>query len=275
MNIVDNFFEKINKLPMLPKVVQEVTILLKNSEVDIHALAHKIDHDQALSARVLRMSNSAYYGCSRTIKTIEDAVAVIGLKNLENLVVVAGIKGTFTEIAGLDLKKFWLHSLVTASVARQLGKELKLDVETVYIAALLHSIGQLPIHIIFPSAAEKIDWDVQSVGMLERCGIEDDVLGINHCQVGEMLAKHWNFPEVILRVVRYYADPLNSNACPLAPVVYVAVHITDGLLRGESSDHIAQTLNAEVASILKVDQNAWVEKIDSYQDFIKEAEHYL
>jgi HD-like signal output (HDOD) protein len=275
MNIVDNFFEKINKLPMLPKVVQEVTMLLNDSEVDINVLSHKIDHDQALSARVLCMSNSAYFGCSRTIKSIEDAVAVIGLRNLKNLVVVAGVKNAITEIPILDLNKFWLQSLVTASVARQLGKALNLDAETVYIAALLHNIGQLPIHIIFPAAAEKINWDVQSVGALDRCALEDDMLGINHCQVGEMLAKHWNFPEVILRVVRYYADPLNPHACALAPIVYIAVQIADGLVRGEPSEHIAETLNAKIVSTLNVDQGTWVEKIDACQAFVHEAESYI
>jgi HD-like signal output (HDOD) protein len=275
MNVVDNFFEKISKLPMLPKVVQEVTMLLQDSEVDIHVLSHKIDHDQALSARVLCMSNSPYYGCSRTIKSIEDAVAVIGLKNLKNLVVVAGVKNAITEIPSLDLNKFWLQSLVTASVARQLGNELCLDAETAYIAALLHNIGQLPIHIIFPAAAEKINWDVQSVGVLERCTLEDDMLGINHCQVGEMLAKHWNFPEVILRVVRYYADPLSPHACSLAPIVYIAVHISDGLVRGNQPEHIVNTLNADIASKLNVDQDAWVDKVSAYHALMAEAESYL
>jgi HD-like signal output (HDOD) protein len=89
------------------------------------------------------------------------------------------------------------------------------------------------------------------------------------------LANYWNFPEVILRVVRYYAEPLNPNACALAPIVYIAVHISDGMLKGETSLQIVDTLNAEVASVLKVNQDEWIEKVDSYQSLVQEAESYL
>ncbi|HAF01517.1 MAG TPA: histidine kinase [Methylophilaceae bacterium] len=276
MDAVDRFYERINNLPMLPKVVQEVTALLNDSEVDIKLLAHTIDHDQVLSARVLCMSNSAYFGCSRTIKTIEDAVSIIGLRNLKTLVIASGITKAITEVPGLDLKKFWLSSLITASVARQLSKELKLDAESVYIAALMHNIGQLPIHMVFPSAAEKIDWECQAVGVLERCDIEQSMLGTDHCQIGEMLARHWNFPEMILRVIRYYADPFNENACPLAPVVNAAVHIAHGLETGKEAQFILDSLNANVAKKLGLaDLQEFLVKVETYQSLVEEARAYV
>jgi HD-like signal output (HDOD) protein len=276
MNAVETFYEKINRLPMLPKVVQEVTALVEQRELDLKLLAHTIDHDQVLSARVLQMSNSAYFGCSRTIKTVEDAVSIIGLRNLKTLVIASGVTKAFTEVPGLDLNKFWLHSLVTASVARQLGKELKMDAETVYIAGLMHSVGQLPIHLIFPSAAEKIDWECQSVGPLGRCEIEQSMLGIDHCIVGEMLAKYWNFPEMILRVIRYYADPLHQNACVLAPVVYVAVHIASGLEANKDAEYIAETLNPKVAKKLGWDNvNDVKTKLAPYVILVDEAKAYI
>lgn len=86
MNLIDSFFEQIHRMSMLPKVAQAVTQLLNADDVDVKSLADKINHDQVLSARVLRMSNSAYFSCSRSISTIEEAVSLIGLEKLKTLV---------------------------------------------------------------------------------------------------------------------------------------------------------------------------------------------
>ena len=276
MNLVDNFFEQINHLPMLPKVVQEVTEQLNEDDIDLHKLANTINHDQVLSARVLRMSNSAYFGCSRQVKTIEDAVALIGFENLETLVVASGVTTTFTSIPGMDLHRFWEHSLITASIARQISHEFGLHAGTAYIAGLLHSVGQLPIHIVFPAAGAQVQQACRGQSALERKSIEQSILGIDHCQIGEMLAKMWNFPEEILCVLRHYAEPLKDKDCILAPVVYAAVHIASGFELGKSVEDIATSLDPAIAKLLNItDQQAFAEKIGSYQHFVHEAQDYL
>lgn len=276
MSVIDQFFEKINNLPMLPKVVQEVTALLNKDDVDIKMLAHKIDHDQVLSARVLRLSNSAYFGCSRSIKTIEDAVSIVGLNSLKTLVVASGVTSTFATVPGLDLKRFWQHSLVTAAVARQLSKEMQLEPETAYIAGLMHSVGQLPIHLVFPQAAAQVSEVCQGRSVLERKNVEYAELGVDHCQVGEVLAKLWNFPEDISRVIRYYAEPFHAQACVFAPVVYAAVHIAFDLEQEKEAQYIAETLNPDVAKVLNIKEiNAFAEKIESYRGLVYEAATYL
>ncbi len=276
MNLIDNFFEKINQLPMLPKVVQEVETQLKQDDIDLHVLAETINHDQVLAARVLRMSNSAYFGCSRTVKTVEDAVALIGLENVETLVVASGVTTAFTNVPGMDLQRFWQHSLVTASIARQISHELGLQTGTAYIAGLLHSIGQLPIHMVFPAAGAQVLQACRGQNVLERKSIEQSILGIDHCQIGEMLAKMWNFPEEILCVIRHYAEPLQSQACSLAPVVYTAVHIASDFEQDKPAEESAAALDAAVAKRIGLsDQIALVEKIESYQHFVAEAKSYL
>jgi HD-like signal output (HDOD) protein len=111
---------------MLPKAVKEVIALLNAVDVDNKALTITIGHDQVLLARVLRLSNSAYYGCSLSVKTIDDAISLIGYNCLKTLVIASGVTSAFTNVLGLDIRKFWLHSLVTAAIARQVGKELNL-----------------------------------------------------------------------------------------------------------------------------------------------------
>lgn len=276
MNLIDNIFEKIHNMPMLPKVVQEVTQLLNQEDVDVRILSETINHDQVLSARVLRMSNSAHFGCSRSINTIEDAVALVGFQNLKTLVIASGVTSAFSDVPGLDLKRFWQHSLVTASVARQLSAVVKLDVDTAYIAALMHTVGQLPIHLAFPKLGAEIEEACKGRSVLERNKVEHSLLGIDHSQVGENLAKHWNFPEDIQRVIRYYADPLNEQACDLAPVVYAAAHIAFDLEQGEEAQRIAETLATDVAATLGLDDLEMLEeRIESYRVYVAEAKNYI
>lgn len=276
MKLMDDFFEQTHNMPMLPKVVQEVMELLATDDVDIKPLADKINHDQVLTARVLRMANSAYFGFSRKVGTIEEAVSLIGLAKLETLVVASGVTSAFTAVPGLDLKRFWQHSLVTASITRELAKELGFDQDSAYIAGLMHTIGQLPIHMVFPKAGADIEEVCKGRSVLERHEVERDMLGIDHNVIGEKLAKHWNFPEEISRVIRYYTDPLNKDACDLAPVIYVAAHIAFDLESMQQSTYIAETLSMDVADKLSIeDTDALAERIDSYRVFVAEAKAYL
>jgi len=276
MNVIDNFFDKINNLPMLPKVVQEVLQLLGNSEVDIKQLSHNINHDQVLAARVLRMSNSAYFGCSRTIKTIEDAIGLIGLQNLKTLVIASGVTATFTEVPGLDLKRFWQHSLVTASVARQLSREMRSDAEAAYIGGLMHSVGQLPLYLVFPAVSAQVVAACRGRSILDRMGVEQSMMGLDHCQVGEVLAKLWNFPDEILLLIRYYAEPFGEFANQTSRIIFTAVHIASELQMGKEAHYIAETMDVEVAKALSLhDTNAFAERINAYRGFVGEAQNYL
>ena len=278
MNLIDKFFEQLHTMPMLPKVVQEVTTLLNADDVDVNVLSDKINHDQVLSARVLRMSNSAYFGCSRTISSIEDAIGLIGLGKLKTLVVASGVTSTFKSVPGMDLQHFWQHGLITASVARDIAHQLGLDEDAAYIAGLMHTVGRLPIHMVFPQAGTKIEEACKDRSVLERNKVEQSILGIglDHNHVGEKLAQQWNFPEDITRVIRYYTEPFDEKACELAPVVYAAAHIAFDLEYGNAPDYIAETLDQDVADKLGFsDQAALAERIEGYGALVQEAKSYL
>ncbi|MDG1096010.1 MAG: HDOD domain-containing protein [Methylophilaceae bacterium] len=95
----------------------------------------------------------------------------------------------------MDLKRIWQHSLVAASIARELAKEVGFDQDGAYIAGLMHTIGQLPINMVFPKAGADIEAVCKGRSVLERHEMEHDMLGIDNNVIGEKLAKHWNFPE--------------------------------------------------------------------------------
>jgi len=275
MNVMENFFEKIASLPMMPKVIQEVLILLESDDVEVDDVVHKIDRDQVLSAKVLRLANSSYFGRSGTVKNIEGAISVTGLRNLKTLVIASGITAAFTKVPGFDLNRFWRHSLITANIARQIAVQQKKEAETTYIAALMHSIGQLPIHMVFPSAGESIEAACRGKSVTERRDVEHMTLGIDHCMIGAELAKRWSFPEDIQRVIQYYADPLNPNACALAPIVYMAAHIAYDLEAGEPAEKIASTLNPDIVAALNINLAELPEHVERYKVFLDESDNIL
>jgi len=276
MRLVDNFFEQLNDLPMLPKVVQDVIQFLNQEKVDIKQLANLIGKDVILSARVLRMSNSVHFGASRSINTIEDAAKLIGLNQIQTLTIASGMRDAFKDIPGFNLNQFWLHSLVTASISRQIAQELKLHIETAYLAALMHAIGQLPLHLVFPDASKNIDALCTGRDVLERKSVEHSLLGIDHCEVGEMLANLWEFPEDISSVIRFYADPLNKQANTLATVTYLAAHIAFDLIADKDAPYIADTLNPVILAKLGFgDADLLIMRIASYRTFVYEAKGYI
>lgn len=275
MNPVEDFFNSIVTLPSLPKVVQEVMQMLNREDLVISDLARKVEHDAVISAKVLKLANSSYYGVTRAIKTIDDAIAILGLSNLRILVMASGVTSSVTGASGLDLKRFWRHSLVTASVNREIAKVFGKDAEVAYIAGLLHNIGGLLIHLVFPKLSVEVESACHGASIEERQIAEHETIGLDHCQIGEELANRWNFPGEISRVLRYYATPLDKSACDMAPILYMAVHIASCLERGEDAAHIAETLNADVAKALNLDKAEWIDRIEAYRGLVKEAEAFI
>ncbi|HEX5125883.1 MAG TPA: HDOD domain-containing protein, partial [Rhodocyclaceae bacterium] len=107
---VDKLFASVPHLPSIPKVVQALIVSLNDDEADLSSLVNQVKQDQSLSARVLRLANSSYYGASYKIGAIEDAITLIGLNALRTLVIASGVAGAFVKVEGIDLKAFWRHS---------------------------------------------------------------------------------------------------------------------------------------------------------------------
>jgi putative nucleotidyltransferase with HDIG domain len=271
MQSVEDFFNSIVRLPSLPKVVQEVMQMLSNDNVDINQLASIIEQDAVIAAKVLKMANSSFYGVTRAVKNIDDAVAILGLAKLRSLVIASGVTGAIVHVPGLDLKRFWSHSLLAASISRDIAKQLGRDAEVAYIAGLLHNIGDLLLHLVSPEVSLQVDALCVGARTEKRRLAERDVIGLDHCQIGEELALRWGFPSEISRALHYYATPLDKGACGVAPVVYIAVQIAQGLVRGDEGNAIVASLSPEVIQHLQFRVDAWALLIERYRGLLQEA----
>ncbi|MBV8679217.1 MAG: HDOD domain-containing protein, partial [Aquitalea sp.] len=143
MRVADIFEQASGRLPMVPKVVQELIESFHNTNINIDEISDKVGHDQVLTARVLRLANTARFGGSRRVGSLDDAVILLGFDNLRILVIASGITGATIGIPGFDMKSFWQRSFSMANTAKRLAKLAKLDAQLGYTCGLLSNIGEL------------------------------------------------------------------------------------------------------------------------------------
>ncbi|WP_410500208.1 HDOD domain-containing protein [Chitinibacter sp. S2-10] len=238
---LEDVFEQTHKLPTIPKVVQELIDSFSNEDVDIDTIAKQIALDQVITAKVLRLANSAHFGASRKIGSVHEAVVVLGFSTVRTLVVASGITGAFIPTAGFDRKKFWKNSLQVASLAKALAKSAKINSEISFTAGMIHNIGELLIHIVAPDVATKIDLFVANGA--DRVALEDNNIGFDYVMVGEELTRRWNFPEEIQAAIKYQ----NVPNTPLSAVLHLAKIIAAQQAESASLEQIAQAIPSLLA----------------------------
>ncbi|MDK2125506.1 HDOD domain-containing protein [Parachitinimonas caeni] len=255
---MEAIFEQTHKLPTIPKVVQELIDSFNQEDVDIGEIGRKIALDQVITAKVLRLANSAHYGAARQIGTIEEAVIVLGFNTLRTLVVASGVTGAFVATPGFDRQKFWQRSVAVASTAKWLGKFAKINPDGAFTAGLIHNIGELLIHIVVPEIATKIDAAVKSGA--NRVSLEDVQIGFDYVMVGEELTRRWNFPAETQQAIKFQATPLTQQPfSKLSGVLHLAIYLTDALDDNIPAADIVQDCPAEVVEKLGLDIESIVE----------------
>jgi putative nucleotidyltransferase with HDIG domain len=226
---LEALFDQTHLLPTIPKVVQELINSFERDDPDIDELAHNIGLDQVITAKVLRLANSAHYGSPRSVASIDDAVVLLGFNTVRTLVIASGVSGAGVNIPGFDRSRFWKHSFEVAATAKWLARQVRQNPDTAFTAGLLHNIGELLIHIVLPREAVSIDMLVDASGA-DRVVIEDHNMGFDYTMVGSELARRWNFPETIQHAIREQHNPLESDPFkPLSGIVAIASYLIDAL----------------------------------------------
>ena len=275
MTPIEKLFSSIPNLPSIPRVVQELITSLGDEDADIGSLVKQVKQDQSLSARVLRLANSSYYGASHKVGAIDDAVTLIGLNSLRTLVIASGVSGAFAKIDGVDLKAFWRHSMLTAGIARMLGKHAGVNGEFSYTAGLMHRLGQLLIDVAFPDAGRQITQQCKNHSIGELAAIERSHVATDHSEVGAELAKRWNFPAVIHNALHWYVDPLSEAASPHAGVVHLAARIAFGIEAGQDTASIVAGLDSNLMERLVLDADSITPYVDEARELLQSAEQML
>ena len=250
MNTLDReqVLARLQQLPSLPSAVSELLISFANEDVDIGVIAHQIARDQGLTARVLRVANSSFYGLQSKVGTINEAVVVLGFRAVRSMVLAVGVSGAFRcdQCAGFDAQNYLRHCVAVGLGARALAQLTGYNPELAFTGGILHDIGEMVLASNFPKEyAEVLAYRKKHDCFLVVA--ERDILGMDHTEVGRMLAETWRFPPALLEAVAEHHAPAGATAGSLANLIHVADAIAHGLGVGNAVDEL----------VMPVERTAW------------------
>lgn len=225
-----NIEEMLEEIPTFSQSVFRILELTGDINSPTKELVAQITHDPILTAKVLKLVNSAFFGLSRVVDSIQQSVVYVGINTIKNLAISVAAMGALprTNSAGLDMNHFWLHSLMTASIAKLMAQQrgvAQSEVSSYFISGLLHDIGQ----IIFSQAKpdeyrvilEEAKQHEKSIDQLEL-----EIFGINHAEFGALLGEKWQLPPDIVTAIRCHHAPVeNEGNTDLNKTIFVANNI--------------------------------------------------
>jgi HD-like signal output (HDOD) protein len=245
-----SLFAQTTRLPVVPKVAQALIQSLGKIDVAVGAISAQIGADPVISAKILRLANSAYFRASRTIASIDGAVQMLGFAMVRNLVVGCSMIDAFQKVPGLDLPRFWRCSVATACAARWLAQQTDEDADLAFTVGLMHGLGQLVLHTVVPDVMIAIDARSDPLAW-ERARVERDHLQYDYADVSAELALSWKFPEAVAAQLREVTDPLRAAApSPVASWVHVGAWRARAAILAWTPEEIERTCPLAVGRAL-------------------------
>ncbi len=247
----------IYRLPTLPTTVAQLIDLIDRPGTSARQLGRMISSDQVLTAQVLKLANSAYYGFPRQIRTIPLAIVILGFETLKNMLLSVSIIDQFSRFReGLrfDFSLFWQHTLGTAVASRLIAREVGFPLAgEAFVAGLLHDLGKLILSQYFSREFYEIYrlsfQTHKPMYYMEKKHLK----GVTHAEVGAWLAQRWNLPGNLIQGVRYHHEPQKA---PEISELAALVHFSDFLIRrqhfGFSGDVSQPRFQKEVIEILQL-----------------------
>lgn len=206
------FGRSVSDLPTLPHVVSQVLEKTRDQNANLTEITKLIATDQALVTMYLKLVNSAFYGFSRRITTLQQAITLLGFRSVRNVIVNAGVVGMFRRRSFNNRHRLqlWEHSVSCAVAARTLSGAIGYAAkEEAFTAGLLHDIGKVVIDQYAARSSMAILKKVEA-GMENRAA-EREVLGVDHTEIGFLIAERWNLPKSLCAVIRHHHEPENAK----------------------------------------------------------------
>ena len=220
-----NILAKVKSFPSMPEAAAKLLKLLDNPEATAAQIEQILRYDAGLTANLLKLTNSVYFGLPCKVGSVTQAVVLLGWKKLIQLVMASCVNAVMGKpVPGYDLPagELWRHSIAVSVAAEGLAKELKVSAsEEIFTAALLHDVGKLVLGGFVKQDLEKIETEASRGISFEVA--EHMVLGTDHTEVGAQILKNWSFPPALVNAVRWHHDPDSAGKTDtLVDIVHVA-----------------------------------------------------
>lgn len=262
---LDELVSQAKNIPSVPRVISEVLAELDADDPDQRQIAEAVATDPALTARMLKIANSAYFGAVREVSSVADAVSILGFSHLRSLVMAVALSHAFKQVPGVNLEQFWRYSLNASKICRTLARSLRLNDGTAMTAGLVHGIGDLVMHLGMPDEVARLDLVVSPLD-LKRAEAERQALGYSYAEVGAAFAERWDFPDAIVKAIRHQLLPFEGDTYePLAGVVHMAswraraqeIQMDREGMAATFPDVVAILLGLDLATVLDKDPEEW------------------
>ena len=261
-NKVKQIISNIRNLPTPPIVFHQIQKVIADPTASAGQVAAVLAEDPAMSVKVLKLTNSAFYGLAREIESVKHAVMIIGMEAIKNLVLSASVLDMFKndDIDQEFQEAFWRHSLATAFCGRLLARRLNargmVDPDTAFSSGLLHDVGKLIISCFLPEENAKFQAARKDDSESQDFIVEERALGFNHAQIGGFLATTWKLPKRLADSIAYHHHPqLSEDELPVAYLVHLGDHIAKKTFYDPQRGDIVGCLEEGVAEYMQINDD--------------------
>jgi HD-like signal output (HDOD) protein len=253
MTPLESFFSSV-QLPPMNEVAQALIRTLDNEHASIAEIRDLIAEDPALTAKLLRLANSAQFGLRRGVGTLDEAIAMVGIARVRCLSLAACLNDSFPSLPGLDRQALWRNSTVCAGYAQWLASSMGMDGQVAWLTGLMLRLGELLMAQARPDVMADIECQPCLPG--QRWEREKRLLGFTEGEITAELARRWNFPMQMVQALQRSADPVIEQAFSrLGAVIHLAAWLADmpvGATEDPTGDALTN-LPLEVVDSLRFD----------------------
>lgn len=250
---LEDLLKQPKALPTVPELALYLIETFEQEDVDVHEIAHHISTDPVLTAKVLRQANSAFFGLTRSVSTVRDAIAMLGLTRVRALVLGAVMDKSFDAVPGVKLEQFWRYSFNTANLARFVALQVNIDMNLAFTVGMIHSIGEIVMHVGMPQQMLKMDETVAPLA-IKRSQLEFESFGYTYADVGAALARSWRFPKSIVNAIEYQRAPFDNDLYePMAGVIHMAAWRARAAELKDDRKDLIHTYPDQVGELLRLD----------------------
>lgn len=249
MSRVEEILNIANHIPPFPKVAMQVMKMLEDPAVKAKDMADVIQYDSAITANILKTCNAAYFGLSRKVSALDDALVLMGQDALKDILIASSsarfYKGGAGEGYQLEQGELWKHSVAVAIMSKLISRHFKgVEPGVAFTAGLLHDIGKRFLSSFVASDFKRI-MDRTYIDGLSFMAAEHEILGVDHAELGSMILLKWEFAEEMIEAVKLHHDPLALDKEPLTALVAMANTLVISLGIGVGADGLSGTMQGE------------------------------
>ena len=253
---LQSLFETV-KLPTMPEVAHSLIKTLNDEDAPLEKVRGAISKDPALTAKLIRLANSARFGLPRAVGSVDDAITLVGLNQVRTLSLAACVSDAFPAIPGMDRQLFWRESMACAGYAQWLARTVGADGAQAWLTGFMARLGEILIGQKNPAHIREIEATPHHPG--GRWERESKLLGFTEGQVSAELARRWKFPDTIVTALEKSSEPLAVKPFSrLAGIVHLATLLAETALEESlSTEQTVAALPEEVLQALQL-QADWL-----------------